>query len=194
MANLRWGVLFALSVVPAAAWAQPGAEGLQPEAPPPGPEAQAPTRAAFVSTGAVQWDVLVDGEPVCATPCSGPLHPLQFVVLRSHERNPVLVEVGRLPPGDLLVSGRPVQHGMYAGGVVATSLGGMALAVGITLSSIGLAKDRAGMTTAGLITGAAGALSLSGGIYLMVRALPGATVEPASPRVAGTTVGLGGRF
>jgi hypothetical protein len=149
------------------------------------PEPPAPTRATFVSTGAEQWDVVVDGQPMCATPCSGPLYPLQFVVLRSQERRPVLLDVGRLPPGQLLVSAKPMESGMYAGGIVATTLGGMALVTGITLLSVGLAKDRSGMSTAGLITGAAGGLALPWGIYLMMSAVPGATVSGSQGASAG---------
>jgi hypothetical protein len=172
-----------------------GRELVPPPPPPPpapaaAPETLAPTRATFISTSVQQWDVLVDNSPVCSTPCSGPLFPLQFVVLQSQELHPVPLEVGRLPPGNLLVSGKPLQRGIYAGGVVATTLGGMALAVGITLTAVGLAKDRGGMTTAGLITGGAGLLALPGGIYLMVKALPSARVELA-PAASG---GIGGSF
>jgi hypothetical protein len=48
------------------------------------------------------------------------------------------------------------------------------------------------MTTAGVITGAAGAVALTGGIYLMVRALPGVSVNRATPQAS--VVGVGGRF
>jgi hypothetical protein len=138
--------------------------------------------------------VVVDGKPVCSTPCSGPLHPLQFVVLQSQDANPVALEVGRLPPGDLVVTGKPLQRGMYAGGVVATTLGGMALAVGITLTAVGLAKDRDGMTTAGLVTGGVGLVAVPAGIYLMVKALPRAQVAPAGPAVSGLAAGIAGTF
>ena len=155
--------------------------GLAQTAPPPGPEAAAPTQATFVSTTRRQWDVVVDDQPMCATPCSGPLFPLQFVVLRSQESNPVLLEVGRLPPGNLMVSASPLQQGRYAGGIVATTLGGMAVAVGITFTAVGMAKDRDGMSRAGLITGAAGVLALVGGIYLMLTALPDVSIQRAGP-------------
>jgi hypothetical protein len=161
---------------------------------PPVSETAAPTRATFVSTSAPQWDVLVDNNPVCSTPCSGPLFPAQFVVLQSQDREPLRIEIGHLPAGNWLVSGKPFRRGLYAGGVVATTLGGMALAVGITLTAVGLAKDRSGMTTAGLITGGAGLVALPAGIYLMVKALPGAQVQPAAPAGPGVTAGLTGRF
>jgi hypothetical protein len=148
---------------------------------PPGPaETAAPTQATFISTSRQQWDVVVDDQPMCATPCSGPLFPLQFVVLRSQESSPVLLEVGRLPPGNLVVSGKPMQQGRYAGGIVATTLGGMAVAIGITFTAVGMAKDRDGMSRAGLITGAAGVLALVGGIYLMLTAVPDFSIERAS--------------
>jgi hypothetical protein len=157
-------------------------------------ETQAPTRATFVSTAAQQWDVVVDDQPICSTPCTGPLFPLQFVVMRSQEPRPLLLEVGRLPPGNLIVSAKPLQEGMYAGGIVATTLGGMALVVGITFTAVGLAKDRPSFTTAGLITGGVGTVALVGGIYLMVKAVPSVSVKPASPGMAGLTAGIAGRF
>jgi hypothetical protein len=191
---MSWGVLMAMLVL-RIAQADPG---VQPQEPGPQaqpeaqahPEPQAPTRATFVSTSSQQWDVVVDGQPICGTPCTGPLFPLQHVSMHSHEPRPVVLDVGRLPPGDLIVSATPLNEGMYAGGIVATTFGGMALAVGITFTAVGLAKDRGGMTTAGLITGGAGAVTLGGGIYLMLRALPNIRVDAASPYA----VGLAGRF
>lgn len=158
------------------------------------PQAPVATRAAFLSASSDQWDVAIDGHPACATPCSLELSSYQFATLRSQERDPVILEVGRLPPGDLVVTGKPLEHGSYAGGIVATSLGGMAAVVGITLTAIGAAKDRPGMTTAGLISGAAGAVAVAGGIYLMVSALPSVIVGGAAPRIAGATATLAARF
>jgi hypothetical protein len=119
---------------------------------------------------------------------------VQFVVLQSQERKPVLLEVGRLPPGDLVVSGKPLERGKYAGGIVATTLGGMAVVVGITFTAVGLAKDRDGMTTAGLITGGVGGIALAGGIYLMLDAVPSFTIGVVSPQRSGLAARLAGRF
>lgn len=154
-------------------------EGVAPD--PAAPPDAAPTRATFLSTTSDGWNVGVDGVDVCASPCTLGLYPTQFVTLSSQEVRPVLLDVGRLPAGDLVVSGKPLASGMYAGGVVATSLGGMALAVGITFTAVGLAKDRGGMTMAGLITGGVGALAIPGGIYLMVKAMPEFTVTGTPP-------------
>src|SRR5262245_28342301 len=95
--SVSWGVSIALVARLGTAWAQdaqPAPEAqAAPEAPPapPAPEGPAPTRASFVSTGFEQWDVMVDGQAVCATPCTGPLFPTQLVVLQSQERRPVLL-------------------------------------------------------------------------------------------------------
>jgi hypothetical protein len=106
---------------------------------------------------------------------------LNFVSLRSQEAHPVLLDIGRLPPGDVMVSGKHLNEGMYAGGVVATTLGGVAAVIGITLYAVGHAHDRDGMKTAGLITGAAGAITIPAGILLMMRALPSAEIGVRSP-------------
>jgi len=158
------------------------------------PELPTSTRATFLSTSAEAWDVTVDGVPACATPCTLPLSAIQFVTLRSQEPDPVLLDVGRLPGGDLVVSGKPLQGGMYAGGIVATALGGVALATGITLTAVGLAKGRDGMTTAGLISGGVGAVSVAGGIYLMLEAVPTVSIDRASPNMAASGIGMAGRW
>lgn len=154
------------------------------------------TRATFLSDSSEAWDVAIDGRPVCATPCTLELSPYQFASLRSQEPNPVVLDVGRLPPGDVVVTGQPMQQGMYAGGIVATAIGGMAAVVGVTLTAIGAAKDRDGMLTAGLINLAAGGLAVAGGIWLMVAAVPTANIaqQQAGPRAAGASVGLAAAF
>ena len=175
--------LSALLLLPSLAFAQ-----TLPQAPP-------TTRATFLSESVDAWNVAVDGNPLCATPCTLDLSPYQFTTLLSQEDNPLVLEVGRLPPGDLVITGRPLHGGMRAGGIVATTLGGMAAVVGVTLTTIGAAKDRQGVLTAGLINLGVGAVTVAGGIWLMVRALPSVTVTPqAGPRVAGATFGLGGTF
>lgn len=191
-------VLVALTSAASAQPSEPPVESQpQPELQPPAqpqPQQPAPTRATFVSTGEARWDVWVDQQPACATPCTIGVMPLQFVALRTQERNPIRVDVGYLPQGDLMVSAKPLSNGMYATGIVFTSLSGMALATGITLTAIGCATDRDGMCTAGLITGGVGAVGLVGSIYLMNKALPRASVGPATPYVAGNQVGLAGQF
>lgn len=163
----------------------------------PAPQAQpqaAPARATFVSTSEEQWDVSVDRQPVCSTPCTLGVMPLQFVALRTQEREPIRLDVGYLPAGDYMVSAKPLSNGMYATGIVFTTFSGMALATGITLTAVGCATDHSGMCTAGVITGVSGAVGLVGSIWLMRRALPKASVGPARPFVAGNQIGLAGSF
>ena len=133
--------------------------------------ATAPTRATFISTSDAAWDVWVDRNAICATPCTLPL-ATNYVTVKTQERNPIRLNVGYLPPGDVTVKIHPFREGMYAGGIVATSFAGMSLATGITLTAVGYGVASPGMKTAGFITGIAGALGLYGGIHLMRKALP----------------------
>ncbi|NVB78724.1 MAG: hypothetical protein HOV81_10050 [Kofleriaceae bacterium] len=184
---MKYGVFLAVLASTGIASAQPAPDAPQNQPP-------APTRATFVSTGEDNWDVWVDKQPACQTPCSLGILPLQFVVLRSQERNPIRLDVGYMPAGDLMVTAKPLSSGMYATGIVFTTFSGMALATGITLTAVGCSTDRSGMCTAGLITGGVGAVGLYGSIYLMRKALPKVSVGAAQPYVAGTQVGLAGTF
>lgn len=168
------------------------------EAPPQGPQlpdpATAPTRATFVSSTDQPWDVFVDREPICATPCTLGLAGVNFVALKTQENQPIRLDVGYLPQGDVMVTGRPMRSGMYAGGIVMTTFAGMSLATGITLTAVGYGKDSSGLKTAGLITGVAGGVGLYAGIYLMRKALPKVTIGPAQPYATGNQVGFAGSF
>lgn len=168
---------------------QPSGPPQQPAAPPPGA-----TQVTFVSTTTDGWDVLLDRQPVCATPCSIWVEPLRFVSLRTHERAPIRLDVGYLPQGSVMVSAKPLENGKYAAGITFTALSGMGLATGITLAAVGCATDRQGLCTAGLITGGASAVGLYASILLMKSALPRATLGRAQPYVAGNTAGLAGAF
>lgn len=181
--------------------AQPGLTPEQPpapvdNAPPAAPVPQGPppgsTQATFVSTSSDGWEVLLDRQPACATPCSMYVPPMRYVTLRSRSR--VLLDIGYLPQGSVVVRGRPLSEGAYAGGIVGTTFAGMGLVTGITLTAVGCATDRDRMCTAGLITGGVSAVGLYLSIKLMQSAVPKAEVLPGAPYVAGNTVGLAGSF
>lgn len=155
---------------------------------------QGSTQATFVSSGAQPWDVLLDRQPVCATPCTMWVEPGRFVSLREQAVNPIRLDVGALPAGSVMVTGTPMREGAYAGGIVGTTFAGMGLATGITLTAVGCSTDRSGMCTAGLITGGVSAVGLYLSIRLMQSALPKAAVSGAQPYVAGSTAGLSGTF
>lgn len=201
-------IVLGLLVTPAAA--QPGQTPVAPPPPygyapppqdhapppqPPPPPADA-TRVTFVSTGEARWDVRLDGQAVCSTPCALVIDPMRHVTLHSQDRAPARLAIGYLPPGDVLVQARPRAHGAYAAGVTFTTLSAMGLAAGISLTAVGCSTERRGMCTAGLITGGASALGLYLSIDLLRSALPRLHVGPARamPYVAGDTVGLAGRF
>jgi hypothetical protein len=194
-----------LGLISTTAYAQPAMEAPQPPQEPPQqaepqpPEQQQPmqpppgsTQATFVSTGAQPWEVLLDRQPACETPCSIYVPPMRFVTLRSHDR--VLLEVGYLPRGSVVVRGTHLSDGAYAGGIVGTSFAGMGLVTGITLTAVGWGTGRDGMRTAGLITGGVSAVGLYLSIKLMQSAVPKVEVLPGQPYVNGNTVGLAGKF
>lgn len=192
---MKYGSLIALLALRGVASAQPGAEPEpQPEIQQQQPQAVAPTRATFVSTGEEKWDVWIDQQPACATPCSLGVMPLQFIVLRTQEREPIRLDVGYLPAGDLMVTAKPMSSGLYAGGIVMTTFAGMGLATGITLTAVGCATDHSTMCKAGIITAVPSAIGLYVGIYWMRKALPKVSVGAATPYVAGNQVGLAGTF
>ncbi|HSK00994.1 MAG TPA: hypothetical protein VK932_07125 [Kofleriaceae bacterium] len=168
----------------------------QPQPQPAQPLPPGASRATFVSMGEARWDVRLDDNAVCTTPCTVILEPMRFVTLHSHERAPTRLPVGHLPPGDVLVQAKPRAQGAFATGVTFTTLSGMGLATGITLTAVGYGTDRSGMRTAGLITGVASAIGLYLSIDLLRRSLPRVYVGPAQavPYAAGNTVGLAGRF
>jgi len=192
------GILIALMLAPAAAFAQPGEPDMAPPMPQqPMPQQPMPgsTHASFVSSSAMQWDVTIGEQPpACATPCSLWIPPLSFVALHSHEPAPVRLDVGYLDGGEVVVRAKPLRQGEYAAGIVFTTFSGMGLATGITLTAVGCSTDHNTMCTAGVITGVASAVALYGSIWLMRDALPQARIGPASPYVTGNQVGLAGRF
>jgi hypothetical protein len=167
--------------------------------PPPMPPQPAPagaTRATFVSTGEGRWDVRLDNNAVCTTPCALVIEPMRYVTLHSQDPRPIRLAVGHLPAGEVLVQAKPRANGAFATGVTFTSLSGMGLATGITLTAVGCSTDRGGMCTAGLITGGVSAVGLYLSIDLLRSSLPRLHVGPAraTPYAAGNTVGLAGQF
>jgi hypothetical protein len=191
--------LLAVAALSASAAAQPGQvydpnASSPPEAQyrPPAPPQPAPgsTRATFMSTGETRWDIRLDGNAVCTTPCSIYVPPLQFVTLHSQEHSPTKLKVGYMPQGDVLVRAEPRAQGAFAAGVTFTSLSGMGLATGITLTAVGCSTDRSTMCNAGLITGVASAVGLYLSINLIRSSLPRVRVDRTQPYVTGNTVGV----
>jgi hypothetical protein len=147
----------------------------EPEGPP------GTVRVDFVSLhDNVRWDVIINDDATCTTPCAGWIDPSRPVALRSREEAPQKLAVSRLVTGagPLQVSARPKQLGKFSGGVVATAFGGIGIATGVTLLAVGTGTDRDGMALAGTITLPIGAALTVGGIYLMVKARAAIRVRP----------------
>jgi hypothetical protein len=174
---------------------QPYGQPQQPYGQPQQPH-QGATRATFVSTGDARWDVRINNNAVCTTPCALVIHPMHFVTLSSQERAPTELSVGYLPAGDVVVRAKPRAHGAFAAGITFTTLSGIGLATGITLTAVGYGTDRQGMLTAGLITGGLSAAGLYLSIDLLLRSRPRFDIGPAQaqPYATGNSVGLAGRF
>ncbi|MEZ4361400.1 MAG: hypothetical protein R3B48_14535 [Kofleriaceae bacterium] len=153
----------------------------------------------FVSSTGMGWDVYVDQQPTCATPCQLFLDRAHWITLKTQERQPIRLDIGQLGGVPTAVTAHDLQQGKYATGITFTTLGGMAAVTGITLTAVGCATERSGMCTAGLITGGVGLLTTYGGIWLMRAALPRAQVRQLARsnvqlQVGGTSVGLAGGF
>lgn len=182
-----------------------GAERAATAQPPPVPP-EGKVALSVTSGDGQQWKVLVGGEAVCATPCTGNLTLGESLALESTSGTEGIL-IRALPP-EVLSARRGVviaegsHRGKYVNGVVWTSLGGMALAAGITFTAVGCSdlEDRAGMCSAGLITGGVAAPLTAFGIWLLVDALPRVLIYPhvtpdaAAPQVRLTPVGLAGTF
>lgn len=180
----------------ATASAQPGPDSPYPVDPAAGGYAQPGSRATFVSTTEKRWDVRIDQNAACTTPCALVLEPGHFVTMHSQDPHPQKLSVGYIPPGDVIVNAKPRSDGAFATAVTFTSLGGAAVVTGITLTAVGCSTDRDTMCRAGLITGLSGALVLGVFIPMIQRSLPKATIGPAQgqPYVNGQGAGFAGTF
>jgi hypothetical protein len=145
------------------------------------------------------WEVMVDQQGACWTPCQLMLDGPHWVTMRSRDRRPIRLEVGELGRAPAAVTAHDLQTGKYATGITFTALGGMAVVTGVTLAAVGCSTDRSGMCTAGLISGGAGAAVTLGGIWLMQNALPRFEVRALERRglslySTGRGGGIAGRF
>jgi hypothetical protein len=167
----------------------------QPQPPPQHP-APGGSRATFMSTTEKRWDVRIDTNAVCTTPCSMYVEPGRFVTMHSQDLRPTKLSVGYIPPGDFIVNAKPRSEGAFATAVTFTSLGGAAVVTGISLTAVGCNTDNRVMCRAGIITGLAGGGALAVFIPMIGRAMPRASIGPATgqPYVNGQTAGLAGSF
>lgn len=188
-----------MALAPSSALAQPAITPLGASEPAsPLPDAQPTIPAAPVvhvdvaSTEGRQWEVMVDQQSTCRTPCRLALDGPRWITLRSLERRPLRLEIGELGDRPVRVRARPLGTGKWATGISFTAIGGTAAATGIVLTSVGCSTDRDGMCTAGLITGGAGLAVTGLGIWLIRRSLPRFTVRALDRHELSLQVGPGG--
>lgn len=141
----------------------------------------------FVSANASErWDVYMDDEVICTTPCARWVDPMRPVFLRTRGdgffRASDKIRLSSLGPdavGDVQLQAHGTARGKLATGITFTTLGGMATVTGVALTSIGcLAGKSEGMCTGGLISFSAGALVTVGSVWLILDAMPRADILP----------------
>jgi hypothetical protein len=145
---------------------------------PQGPPGSVKVSFASSSTD-MRFDVFVDDEASCSTPCDRWVDPARSVTLRSRFNDTLTVP--SLPPdkGPLMVTAHPTSLGKLATGITFTALGGMAAITGIVLAAVGCSsEDSSGTCTAGLITGGIGLAVTGGSIFLILGAQSRTEVQP----------------
>jgi hypothetical protein len=145
------------------------------------------------------WNVVVGDRKLCETPCERWVDPVMPYAMRAEAgflQQDHVVEVPDLRDvphqGTVRVRAYSRSNAGLAGGVVATTFGGLGTAAGIVFLALGCSsEDRAGMCTAGAITLPLGGLLTAGGIWLVVTSGPHAEVLPGyRPQ----QFGVGGTF
>jgi predicted phage tail protein len=120
------------------------------------------------------WELVVGDRPICTTPCERWVDPAMPYALKHDpgvfQKNqfvdlPDLRKYAALERMDVRVI--PRATGEFVVGILATSLGGMSLATGVVLTSVGCGKGGA-LCTAGLITMPIGAAVAAPGIWMIV--------------------------
>lgn len=130
----------------------------------------------------LRWEVIAGREVACVTPCTRWFDAKQGLLLRSQEG-----DVAELPDFGAeavharraLVVAEGTWYGKRVNGIVFTTIGGMGVVTAITLSAVGCSDpERAGMCTAGLITGAAAVPLTAVALWMLIDSGPKAHVLP----------------
>lgn len=155
------------------------------------------------------WDVYVGDNLVCRTPCLRAFPARESFFLESQRGEAIFIpEVGpeAAKARRALVVAESTHSGKRVNGIVFTTLGGMGLITGITLTAAGCSNlsERAAMCNAGLITGGISLPLTAAAIWMIVDARPRAHVLPILPdrpsgkdagvKVTVTPTGLAGTF
>jgi hypothetical protein len=128
------------------------------------------------------WTVSADGDELCSTPCTRRLKTSESILMRTRSEGvypPRIIDVAPQAKRAVLVA-EASSNALFVNGVTFTSLGGMGIIIGITLSAVGCTdlQKHAGMCTAGLITGGVSAPLTAVAILMLVNSLPTVHVLP----------------
>jgi hypothetical protein len=130
------------------------------------------------------WDVYAGRDLVCTTPCTQLFSPRQQLVLKSRNGDKLFIPgVGQeaLRARHAILVAEGTSYAKHVNGIVFTTLGGMGLATGITFTAVGCSqvRERAGMCTAGLITGGVSVPLTAFALWMLLDSSPKAHVLPA---------------
>jgi hypothetical protein len=130
------------------------------------------------------WEVKINDNFVCSTPCSYWVRPESALMMRSFRGKDVkggTIEFPDLKPyaaeTALEIRAHPRSNGKLVTGITFTSLGGVAFTTGVVLTASGCSSNGA-MCRGGLITALIGGAVSAGGIWLMLDSRPRADVLP----------------
>lgn len=149
------------------------------------------------------WELRSNQQFVCKTPCTRWINPVETYQFRA-ESGPSLetIDVPSLSAyvgsSDLEVRAHPRDRGAFAGGIVATGVGGGFAFIGGFLALMGGMADRKGLTVGGAITAGVGLAAIAPGVWLITSS--GSKVEilsdgaPIPSAAAAPGLGLGGSF
>ncbi len=157
----------------------PGAEGQSTPEPPPGTVA-----VDVVSDNEAQvWTVYTGNQEVCTTPCSGWFNAGERLTLKSRNGDFLYVPgLGReaAEARHALLIAEGTNKAKKVNGIVFTTFGGMGVVTAITLTAVGCSnlERRAGVCSAGLITGAASVPVTAFALWLLIDSGPKAHVLP----------------
>ena len=153
------------------------------------------------STGAATGmsNVVVGDRKLCETPCEKWVDPVMPYAMRADAGFFQQDHVAELPDlrtfggrGPLEVRAHERSTAGLAGGITATTFGGLGVAAGAVFTLIGCTgDDRETMCTAGAFALPLGALLTGGGIWLIVDSGPYAEVKPGARQ---PQMGFGGQF
>jgi transposase len=137
--------------------------------------------------GNQEWDVMVGDRTLCKTPCERWVDPAMPYTLKYDPgffQQNQYIEVPDLRAHQVServeVRAEPRNMGEFVGGIMATSLGGMAVVAGTAFTAIGCSKG-GGLCTAGLITLPVGILAVIPGVWMILDSKGTVRITPAAP-------------